>query len=354
MVISFDGIVIHGVAGAVPLNASALEDGSGTKAEKEIAKKFARKGGVTSRFVSGPNQTSADLCYAAAKALIEGKGIDTNEIGVVVMVTQTADYRSPATAAMLQYRLGLSESCIAFDVDLGCSGFTCGMGIAGSILSNSDCRYALLLCGETPAREKDPRYTRLTSNADKMLFGDAGTATLLEKCERDAAHMRVSSMTRGAGYKNIINPYGFYRHPAYPSDDAAENVMDGMEVFNFATTDATKMILDYLRDMGSRPEDYDCLVLHQANKFIMDRIVKLTGFSPEQSLVSIDRFGNTSSASIPVSLVDRYGKSGENRELRVLACGYGVGLSWSCEEFRVNEADILPLVQTDEYFEDGF
>ena len=269
------------------------------------------------------------------------------------MVTQTADYRSPATAAMLQYRLGLSESCIAFDVDLGCSGFTCGIGIVGSLLSNSDCRYALLLCGETSGREKDPRYTRLTSNADKMLFGDAGTATLLEKCV-NASQMNVSAMTRGAGYKAIINPYGFYRHPAYPSDETAENVMDGMEVFNFATSDAVNMIQDYMKESHSKPADYDWLVLHQANKFIMDRIVKKTGFSPEQSPVSIDRFGNTSSASIPVSLVDRYGTSDGNKELRVLACGYGVGLSWSCVEFRVNEADILPLVQTDEFFVDGF
>lgn len=354
MVINFGGIAVHGIAGAVPLNMCVLEDEFSTKEEKEALKKFTRKAGVVSRFISNPNQTSADLCYAAAEALIKGKNIDSNEIGAVVMVTQTADYKSPSTAAMLQYRLGLSESCIAFDVDLGCSGFTCGLGIAGSILSNSDCRYALLLCGETPAREKDPRYTRLTSSADKMLFGDAGTATLLEKCGTDADQMRVSSMTRGSGYKSIMNPYGFYRHPAYPSDDTAENIMDGMEVFNFATTDATKLILDYMKDVGSRPEDYDCLVLHQANKFIMDRIAKLTGFSPAQSLVSIDRFGNTSSASIPVSLVDKYGKSDGNKELRVLACGYGVGLSWSCEEFRVNEKDILPLVQTDEYFSDGF
>lgn len=354
MVINFDSVTVRGIAGAVPMNMSAIEDALNTEEEKELARKFAKKAGVTSRFISGPNQTSADLCFAAAKALIEEKNVEADEIGAVVMVTQTADYRSPATAAMLQYRLGLSESCIAFDVDLGCSGFTCGMGIAGSILSNSDCRYALLLCGETSAREKDPRYARLISNADKMLFGDAGTATLLERREADAVSMRVSSMTRGAGYKSIINPYGFYRHPAYPSDNTAENVMDGMEVFNFATADATKMILDYMRDVGSKPADYDCLVLHQANKFIMDRIVKLTGFSPEQSLVSIDRFGNTSSASIPVSLVDRYGKSDGNKELRVLACGYGVGLSWSCEEFRVHETDIFPLVQTDEHFEDGF
>lgn len=352
MQICFNALAIKGIAAAVPTKWESLSDRYAEREGQAFVDKFTKKTGVTGRFRAGEKQTTADLCFAAAENLLNTKGISRDEIGVVVLVTQTGDYICPCGAEVLQYRLGLSKDCIAFDVNLGCSGFTNGLGIVGGLLSHSDCKYGLLLCGETPIRRRDPAMYSEDGHGE-MLFGDAGTATLLEKTDA-APGLRVAAKTDGSEFRAIIRPYGLYRNPVNPGGLVDESKMDELKVFQFSTSEAPAMILDYMRDAGSKPEDYDCLVLHQANKYIMDRIVKKTGFAPEQSLVSIDRFGNTSSASIPVSLADRYGKSEGDRRLRVLACGYGVGLSWSCVEFCVNEADILPLTQTDEYFEDGF
>ena len=347
-------VKVCAISAVTPNKWESLSDRYAEQEGQTFVDKFAKKAGVIGRFRAGEKQTTADLCFAAAENLLSAQRINRDEIGAVVLVTQTGDYISPCGAEVLQYRLGLSRNCIAFDVNLGCSGFTNGLGIVGSMLSRSDCKYGLLLCGETPIRRRNPVMPIYSPDGHgEMLFGDAGTAALLEKTDA-VPGLRVTAKTDGSEFRAIIRPYGLYRNPVNPGGLIDESKMDELKVFQFSTSEVPKMILDYMQEAGSKPEDYDCLALHQANKYIMDRIVKKTGFAPEQSLVSIDRFGNTSSASIPVSLVDRYGKSDGSKQLRVLACGYGVGLSWSCVEFRVNEADILPLTQTDEYFEDGF
>ena len=130
--------------------------------------------------------------------------------------------------------------------------------------------------------------------------------------------------------------------------------MDEIEVFNFATSEATAQINDYMEKQEKNPEDYDCLVLHQANLMILKRIGKKTGFSKEKVLISLDRFGNTSSSSIPITLVYKYGECDDERTINALCCGFGVGLSWSTVALPINVKDIYPLVHTDEFFDDGY
>ena len=346
------GVRICGMAAAVPSRWESLQEQYAGNDEEKAAEisKFSKSTGVEGRYLAGPRQTTSDFCYAAAEKLLSEKTIDRNKIGVIVFVTQTEDYRSPATAMIIHHRLGIGESCMAFDVNLGCSGFTCGIEIAGSMLLHSDSEYALLLCGDTSAREKDPSKKMFTSNADVMLFGDSGTATLLQKDDK-AQDMHVLSATRGSGFNMIITPYEWFRNPT-PRGDGV-NYMDGVEVFNFSTTDAPKMIKDLMEETGNTPDDYDCLVLHQANKMIIDRIAKLTGFEKSKNIQSIERFGNTSSASIPNTLVYKYGEEGSGL-IHCIMCGYGVGLSWSAVDCYLDKKDILPLVRTDDYFEDGF
>lgn len=324
-----------------------------TAGEDARIRRFIKKTGVSGRYLAGEKQTASDFCVCAARKIMEEKEIDPQDIGVVIFVTQSGDYRDPAGAAVIQHRLGITTDCIAFDMNLGCSGFVCALAAAGAVLQNSDRRFALLLCGETAARERDPDHPVLSGNADRMLFGDAGAAVLLEK---DAASegMTVFVKTDGSRFRSIIVPYGFYRNPVRPAHAAGDVYMDEISVFNFSTTEVPQLMKDYMRFMNKKPQDYDYLVLHQANKFIMDRIVKLTGFSGQQYLVSIDRFGNTSSASIPLTLVNQFGDLEQEKQMRILSCGYGVGLSWAVAGFLVDVSDILPLVHTDEYFEDGF
>lgn len=317
-----------------------------------IINKFIKTTGVEGRYSASPYQCTSDFCFAAAEKLLTEKGISRDEIGVLVFVTQTADYDLPATACVLQDRLKLSKECLAFDVNLGCSGFTYGMTILSSLLMCTDSKYGLLLAGDTSAREKSMIERKKFGHSAELLFGDSGTATLVEKAP--AEPILVSSNSDGSGYKAIISPFGKYRNP-----DRAEGVqpgtrMDEILVFNFATSEATDQINEYMSRQGTTPDDYDCLVLHQANLMIMKRIGKKTGFPPEKVLVSLDRFGNTSSSSIPITLVDKYGDLQDDTTIHALCCGFGVGLSWSTLALPIQVKDILPLVHTDEYFTDGY
>lgn len=345
-------VKISGIASAVPNRWVALKDQFGTDSDEnnKAIVKFSKSTGVEGRYLSYERQTTSDLCFTAAKKILEEKAIDKNKIGLLVFISQTADYRSPATAMVLHYRLGLSQKCLSFDVNLGCSGFTCGLEIVSSILLQSEFEYALLLCGDTSARERHPKKDTVEKKFDKRLFGDCGTATLIMK-DDSSNDISIMSATDSSGFKTIIVPYDWYRNPN--SNDKSDVIMDGVEVFNFSTSKAPEMILEMMKKNNTTPNDYDCLVLHQANKLIIDRVGKSAGFNDEKNLKSIEKYGNTSSASIPTTLVYNYGNDNDGL-IRCMLCGFGVGLSWCAVDCYIDKKDILPQIFTDDYFEDGF
>ena len=345
-------VKISAMAAAVSNTWTALTDME-TQEGPEVIAKFSKKTGVKGRYDANLNQTTADFCFAAAKAILKEKKISPDEIGILVFVTQSADYSIPATACILQERLGIPKDCIAFDVNLGCSGFSYGLNIAASMLKTSNADKALLLCGDTSAKEKNWKKKVKTSHSASMLFGDSGTATLLAK-EKGAPLMHMISKTDGAGFRAIIAPYGHWRNPEPPVGESIGSRMDDIAVFNFATSEVPELVKKQMEAANTTVDNYDCLVLHQANLFILKQIAKRTGFSMDKTLVSIDEFGNTSSASIPISLVKEYGDVNENKDIRALMCGFGVGLSWSTVDAYINVNDILPLVHTDESFDDGY
>lgn len=351
LVSKVEHIKIAGIAAAVSNSHVALEE-LGVEDNPKVVEKFIKTTGVRGRYNAGLRQTTSDFCYAAAKELLAAKHIDPKEIGVLVFVTQSPDYQVPATACLLQQRLGLSTDCLAFDVNLGCSGFSCGINIIASLLNSSNSKKALLLAGDTSAKSSANPEAENVSHFSGMLFGDSGTATLLEKDEA-ARPISMISRTDGSGYKAIIAPFGAFRHPLAPFDMMGTQV-DDMAVFNFATFEAPILLKETMSLCGTTPQDYDCLVLHQANLILMKQVAKRSGFTPEQMLVSLDEFANTSSASIPNSLVKQYGPETEDRELHALMCGFGIGLSWSTVDAYVRTGDILPLIHTDEYFDDGY
>ncbi len=345
------GIKIEAVAVGVPDRWLSLEEQfgfEGSGIDEKTLKKVKKNIGIEGRFVSNAKQTNSDWCYAAAEKILTEKKVDRNKVGVMVYISQTADYRQPATAMVIQHRLQVGEDCIVFDVNLGCSGFVCGLNIVGSIMMQSDVQYGLLMCGETAAREKIPG-DRAVPDTEKILFGDAGSATLLVKDE-SAPDMYFYSKSDGNRFRALIDPWGFYRNPIQVKEVKA---MDGVAVFNFSTEEAPELINGLMEKMHTTADDYDYLVLHQANKLIMQQIDKKTGFPKEKSLKSIDKFGNTSSASIPTALVNNLADSDRGTS-RFLMSGYGIGLSWSVVDCYIDEKDILPLIETDEYFEDGF
>ena len=346
-----ENLRIVGIAAAVSNKWVSIQQVSDEP--ESVLKKFTKNTGVEGRYAAGLKQTTSDFCFAAAEKILTDKGINREDIGILIFVTQSADYGIPATACVLQSRLGLKKDCLAFDVNLGCSGFTYGVTVAGSLLNTTNTRYALLLCGDTSAKEKSVKEKIKTSHSSALLFGDSGTATLIEKIP-GGEDILVSSKTDGTGFKAIIRPFDEWRHPNVPEGYVKGTQMDEFAVFNFASEEATAQINEYMEVTKTTPDDYDCLVLHQANLMILKRIAKKTNFPTEKNLISIDKFGNTSSSSIPITLVKTYGSAQEDKEIRALCCGFGVGLSWSTLALPLNVKDIYPLVHTDDYFDDGY
>lgn len=347
---TFNNIEIAAVATAVSTKWTPVEKFIGDTDEKSIAK-FKKNTGVEGRYDAGNKQTTSDFCFAAAKKTIEHTNTKLKDIGLLIFVTQTPDYRIPATACVLHKRLGLSSDCMAFDINQGCAGMVYGINVACGVLNSSNADVALLLFGDTIGKRHRRNIGEgLTDEDDNesKLFGDAGAAILLKK-KQGASQIDCAMRTDGEGFKSIIVPYGGYKHLYGP--DIPE--MDGVEVFNFAIEKPPILIKELMEDIGTTAEDYDCLILHQANKFIMKQVARRSGFSNKQNLISIDKFGNTSSASIATALTKYYGEDNEG-VVKVMMCGFGIGLSWGAVSAEIKKENILPLIQTDEYFDDGY
>lgn len=345
LISEIQGVKIAGIAAAVS-NTHTLIDSFAGEIDPMTIKKFKIMTGVYGRYDAGPKQCTSDFCFAAAKELLKIKKVVPEEIGAVVFVTQTPDYQEPATACLLHHRLGLGKNCIAFDVNLGCSGYVYGLSILGSIMASSNIKKALLLAGDTNAKTKYD-WLEETENSFKLLFGDSGTATLLEK-DAGSYGMVFLLRTDGSGYQAIINPIYSWRHPR-----CTKKKMKDVEVFNFTISDVPELIKEYFEHTGTNAETFDCFVPHQANMFILKQLVKQTGIPMDKVLKSLDEFGNTSSSSIPLTLAKHYGESDISQEINALACGFGIGLSWGVCSMRIDVNDILPIVHTDDYYDDG-
>lgn len=344
----FEDIRISAIASAVSDTIHRIEDYKDVIDEKTIAQ-FVKKTGIAQVHKASKRQTAADYAVHAADCLRGAGKYSPEEVGILLYVTQNPDYRTPSTACVLQKRLGLEKSCIAFDINLGCSGFVYGVNVAAALLQSSNTNKALVLIGDTLARGRleDCSFEKQDSNTG-LLFGDASAAVLLEKHIGD--HIYSALMTDGTGHKALSVPYGGWKHPkgpeAYPGDDIA--------VFNFTISEVPDMINAFLEETQTGILDYDALVLHQANMMIMKQIARKVKMPMEKVPVSLDRFGNTSGASVPLTIVDKYGPFREGRILKLLTSGYGVGLSWGVVSFEIKDTDIFPLVIGCNTYDDGY
>jgi len=352
----FDHIKVCGVASAVPTELVKVSDFA-EKYGEEYVNKFSASTGIKQFHRTKPHQTASDLCFVAAEKIISEKNIDRKDIGALVFVAHSTDYRRPATACVLHKRLGLDKNCVAFDVSLGCSAFVYGMQVVCSMMANSDIDRALLLVGES--------LTKMVNPEDKsvnMLFGDGGAAILLDKKE-STSPIRGLLKTDGSGYKAIIAPAGGFRNINAPTQDFVwkdGNVrslyntnMQGEDVFAFTISQVPRTIKEFLAKTEMDINEYDCLAFHQANKYISQMLCKKLKCSEEKMPLCLDRFGNTSAPAIPLVLCDTYGEDNSGKELNVLTCGFGVGLSWGVCSLILNTNDVYPIIETDEIFEEG-
>lgn len=302
-------VIVGGMACAVPQRCLSNGTYAQTFGQEQISK-FEKMVGVVERRIAGDAESTADLAYRAAIRLKEHGCWQCDDVDAVVFVSQTPNHILPATACDLQEHLGIKNGCLAFDVNLGCSGFVYGVFVASSLLQMQGVRKVLLLGGDT--------ISKLTSPEDASaapLFGDAGFATALKRKD-SALPIHYAFMSDGSGAKAIEAQHG------------GRLFMDGMDVFNFTINEVPALIKEAMSQSGLSADGIDCLILHQANKFVLKQVATMAGFPMKKVPISMDRYGNTSSASIPLTLCDMKERDETLGVKKVLMSGFGVGLSW--------------------------
>lgn len=311
---------------------------------QETVDKVIESTGVKSTYRVLPRQTVSDLCYIAAEKLIEKLGWEKDTVDALVLVSHAPDYNRPATACVLQGRLGLSKDCMAFDMGMGCSGFVYGLTVIGSVMQNPAIKRAILLSGDMSSVVADPATT------SNMLFGDCGAAVALERTE-DVADINFLLRTDGTRYESLLSVGGGFRHPEHPDSYV---FMDGNNVFSFSITDVVKTIKEFMTQYNIEADTVDMLALHQSNVLIMKTITKKCKIDAEKMPLVIDRCGNTSSSSIPLAITMTLTEAQERKEqYRIVASGYGLGLSWGVVDMVLNGDMVTDMIYTDYYFDDG-
>lgn len=311
---------------------------------------FVEETGVRERRMD-ENLTTSDLCFPAAKQLLSDLQWDPKEIDAIIVVTQFPDFIAPATACIMQDKLGCKKECLAFDVELGCSGWIYGMAIMSSLMQSGTVRKGLLMAG-------DGRWNyEGASKYSGALFGHAGTVTALEYKEgSDTFKFHLGS--DGSGYNALWVPGGGARYPFNPNSLDEKEVngelitnittrMNGMDVFSFGITTAPKSIKRLSENFSIDYQNLDYYVFHQANMKMNKMITKKLKISEDKVPYSLDEFGNTSSASIVLNMVTRLSKQLTEGVVKMLCCGFGIGLSWGTLILTTDKIKVSKLVEVD-------
>ena len=343
----YSNVRIAGIAAGVPKTVKSNLTDEENISKDYTPEDYVKATGIVQRHISKTLCTS-DLCYEAAEKLIADLQWDKSEIGALVFVSQTADYILPATSCILQDRLGLSKECYATDCALGCSGWVYGLSQVMGLLCTGEIKKALLLAGDAKKRAEgllDP------------LFGCAGTATAVEYCE-GANDFQFHFGTDGSGYDAIITPDGGSRNQVSLASFEYEEIdgkqyhrlmarMNGMDVFSFAISTAPKSVKRLAEHFGFDYQDADYFVFHQANMKINNMIIKKLKLEESKVPSCMSHYGNTSSASIPLTIVTQLqGKL--DKPTKFVCCGFGVGLSWGTVAFDTENIVIPEVVLVDE------
>lgn len=344
--ITYHNVGIKAMSACVPATIAYNKDLIAIMGQEEVDKMI-NSVGIHERRVSSDEICASDLCYEAALRLMKDNQIEPESIDMLLFMSQSSDYKSPATSCILQHKLGLSKSTACIDLTLACSGYVYALSTAFAYASMDGINRILLLDGETFTKYVNPR-----DKVNVPLYGDAGTATLIEKGDYETAIFSLNS--DGSGADAVKIPFGGCRNP-FTCESLLEKecedgnfrsdvqvYMDGMDVFNFAISVVPKGVKAIVKDANLTLDDIDILVFHQSNKFMTDFFVKRLKFDPEKVPYSIQKYGNTSSASIPLTICSEL----PNRLISnktVVMCGFGAGLSWGTALVPFKECNVSPV-----------
>ena len=308
--------------------------------------------GIKQRHIAPEDVCASDLCFAAAEQLLADLKWERESVDVLIFESVTGDYKTPPTSCLLQDRLGLSEDCFAMDIPMGCCGCMYAITTGGNLLSSGNVKRALLLIGDTALR--------MGSMKDKSrvpLFGDCGTAMALEY-DPTASDIVVDFHTYGKGYEALMTPHGGFRHPvtkeSFEYEDFGNGIVraplhtliNGMNVFSFAISKPPRSIETFMTNYGiDKERDVDYFLIHQANKMIVDRIVKKLKLPLEKVPYNLEEFGNLGGASIPSLMVTRLREQLMTGEKSLLMSSFGLGLTWGTMWMRTRPMVVSTLVK---------
>lgn len=301
----------------------------------EKARRFKKMMGVDRHRIAPAGVCASDLCLHGLRTLFDDGVVAREEIGALVFVSQTPDYFLPPTSNVIQGRLRLGRDVVCLDINQGCAGYVVGLLQAFLLLEIAGISKVALLCGDTASKQLSRR-----NRISYPLAGDAGSVTIVERCE-EVAPVHMCLNMDGGRYDALIVPAGAYRVPSSPDTLQARGVeegverslehihMDGPAVFNFTMEDVPPQIEEVLVYAGSPKESIDRFVFHQPNQFILKQMGAKLGI-PEEKLPShiVGLYGNCSSASIPLALAESLGAELLAARRRVCLSGFGVGLTW--------------------------
>ena len=345
--IKYNNVGIRAISACIPRQIVYNKDLGYLIPEEEIEKTISNIGVVERRIVDD-GVCASDLCFKAALLLMEDNDIAPESIDVLLFMSQTSDYRIPATAPILQHRLGLSIDTLCLDLTLGCSGYVFALSTAFAYASMEGINRVLLLDGET--------FSKIVNKRDKVdwpLYGDGATATLIEKGDFGTSTFILRSDGSGKdaviirdGIRNTITTESCVEKEEEDGNirTGLEVFMDGMAVFNFAMKRVPKSIKEILEINSLTMNDIDWLVFHQANKFMTDFFIRKLKFDATKVPYCIQKYGNTSSTSVPLTIVSELHDKLKDGD-RLVMSGFGAGLSWGTALLSFNNCKISPVIE---------
>ena len=341
-------VALRGVTGTVPDN--PVKSAELDVFTPEDAQLFDDTVGIKNRYLAPEGVCASDLCCDAAERLISGLGWEKESIDILVFASVTGDYKTPPTSGILQDRLGLPTTTFVVDLPMGCCGTLYAITVAGNLLSAGTAKRALLLIGDTASR--------MGSYKDKSrvpLFGDAGMAMALEY-DTTAEKIAIEMNTLGSGYQALMTPHGGYRHPidqekSFIEDDFGNGIIrapkdaliNGMDVFSFAITKPPSGVKKMMERYELNSDNVDYFLIHQANKLIVDRIVKKLKLPLEKVPYDLQEFGNLGGASIPMLMTYNLTNELQTKPLTLVCSAFGLGLTWGTMVLRTQKMIVLPV-----------
>lgn len=345
-VLKFTNVGVTAIAACVPPKVSSNFDLS---MEKEALEKLIGSIGIKEKRIAAADVTSSDLCYKAASQLMADNDIEPESIDMLLFLTLTPDYIAPPTSSILQHKLGLPTTTACLDISLACSGFVYALSTAYAYASTPGINRVLVLVGDTMSKLTNPK-----DNVNFPLYGDAGTACLVEKGDfKESVFVLASD---GSGEDSLKVPYGGFRYRLTAenlTDKIREDgnvrrdvdiTMNGMDTFGTVVRVLPGQVKQVMKEAKITASDVDYLVFHQGNRLMMEFVMKRLKFDPDKVPFCLGKYGNTSTASIPLTIVSELAHQLEG-EKRMLLSAIGAGWSYGSAYITTNDIQVSEVIE---------